>query len=231
MCGWVCVCWGGANHIIFQKMFLIKPIMQLQLVAPYKHLYTAKLRTLRSQTTTRILIPDIYFCLFSLCFGGRGGGGRLHGSNFCRDETEQQSPRSSLQGESQCPPPLLPRPRGIPRTQRDGVVWWGGAAGDQRKGSQGCGGRGGGGQGVTHGRKKEERYSKHLANDLKHGNNTIEINGGGTNKAPEANGRTFSFFLWSWKRDGAAFSCVWGRGVKSFRPGSLSKEKTAREWS
>lgn len=56
--------------------------------------------------TTRVLIPDIYFCLFSLCSG-------LHGSNFCCDETEKQSLWSSLQRESQCPPPLLPGQQGF----------------------------------------------------------------------------------------------------------------------
>lgn len=56
--------------------------------------------------TTCVLIPDIYFCLFSLCSG-------LHGSNFYCDETEQQSLWSSLQGESQCPPPLLPGQEGF----------------------------------------------------------------------------------------------------------------------
>lgn len=67
--------------------------------------------------TTCVLIPDIYFCLFSLCSG-------LHGSNFCCDETEQQSLWSSLQGESQCPPPPLPGQEGFGGPQRDGLVWW-----------------------------------------------------------------------------------------------------------
>lgn len=112
--------------------------------------------------TSCVLIPDIYFCLFSLFSG-------LHGSNFCCDETEQQSLWSSLQGKSQCPPLLLPGQEGFGRPK--GMGSFGGWSGEKLQNGVRCSRRG-----VLMGRKEEGDY-KHSANDLKHTNNTVEING------------------------------------------------------
>lgn len=173
----MCVEKKAANHIIFQKMSLIKPIMQLQLVAPYKHLYTAKLRVLRSQTTTRILIPDIYFCLFSLCFGGWGVGGGSMGAIFAAMKLNSSPRGVHYKERANAHPHCSPGQEGFQGPR--GTEWFGGVErrGTCEKGAEGAAGEEEGGGGATHGRKKEERYGKHLANDLKHGNNTGEING------------------------------------------------------
>lgn len=72
--------------------------------------------------------------------------------------------------------PTVPWPRGIVRAQRDGVVWWGWSGGGPTGGEWGRSeGEAGGGRG-THGEKKKS-HGKHLANGLKHADNTTEIKG------------------------------------------------------
>lgn len=86
--------------------------------------------------------------------------------------------------------PTVPWPRGIVRAQRDGVVWWGWSGGGPTGGAWGEWGRSegeaGGGRGWgggTHGEKKKS-YGKHLANGLKHADNTTEIKGEAETRRP-----------------------------------------------
>lgn len=92
-------------------------------------------------------------------------------------------PVEFITGSEPVPTPTAPWPRGNWRTQRDGLVWrveWKGTY----RGEWGCGGRG-----VLEGGKKE-RDGKHSANDLKHTNNTEDVNGTAQKKtfAPGVNG-------------------------------------------
>lgn len=63
-------------------------------------------------------------------------------------------------------------------------------------------GRGDGGRRALMGGKKTKNYHKHLANDLKHTNNTGVINGAAQMRTftPGANGRIFLFLCESEKR-------------------------------
>lgn len=111
------------TSLIFFKAFLINAATQSQFLAIYKYSNTLKWGPWgRGQwQTTHVLIPDIYFCLFSLSLG-------LHGSNFGCDETER-IPRGVHYREwaNAHPPPRHPGQEGF-RGPR-GMVWLGLAGG------------------------------------------------------------------------------------------------------
>lgn len=75
----------------------------------------------QSQTTT-VLIPDIYFCLFSL-------GPGLHGSNFCRDETEQGPWGVHYRERASAPPPHPPHSTQARRDSKGPGGWFGSVGG------------------------------------------------------------------------------------------------------